>query len=228
MPRATIESPNLDRPWPPGQRVVDPFPIYDITRTRPVFAPERYRLVVRGAVAQYFALSWPEILALPTVAVTANFHCVTGWSKERLVWEGVPMRAILDRAVPADDAVQVMARGLEGYTTNLPLEHLQTDDVLLAHHLNGAPLTPAHGAPLRLVVPQLYAWKSAKYLTSLVFQTAEAAGYWEERGYHPVGDPWKEERYTEPVETIREEQRRGRVTSVERPDESALGGRQPG
>ena len=198
-----ILSVNLEKPWPPNQKRIDKFPIYDIVGRRPEFNEEKYRLNVRGAVDQYFSLTWAEILELPRVEVEAHFHCVTKWSKERLLWEGVPTRYILERAGPKEDVVQVMVRGLEGYTTNVPVEYLKEEDTLLAYKLNGEPLPPEHGAPLRLVVPQLYAWKSAKYVTSVVFQTDLVSGFWEDRGYHMIGDPWEEQRFTQPIEQIR-------------------------
>lgn len=216
MSTPRIASPNLDKPWPPGQTRVDTFPIYDIVDTRPRFKPETYRLLVQGAVEHPFGLRWEELLDLPPVEVTAHFHCVTKWSKERLVWEGVPTRALVEQAQPKADVVQVMARGLDGYTTNVPLAYLLEDDTLLAYKLNGAWLPQEHGAPLRLVVPQLYAWKSAKYVSGLVFQTAWEPGFWEERGYHLIGDPWEEQRYIEPLERVRQWWRTVRRTEIKR------------
>jgi DMSO/TMAO reductase YedYZ molybdopterin-dependent catalytic subunit len=109
-----------------------------------------------------------------------------------------------------------MARGLDGYTTNIPLEYLLEDDTLLAYKLNGEPLPQEHGAPLRLVVPQLYAWKSAKYVSGLTFQSEWQPGFWEERGYHMIGDPWHEQRYTEPLEKVRAWWRKVRHTEIKR------------
>ncbi len=163
-------------------------------------------------------LSWDELMELPVIEVTADFHCVTGWSKRSLTWTGVPAGHIVNLAEPEPDVVQVMAHCMEGYTTNVPLEYLREDDSLLAFKMNGEPLTPEHGAPLRLLVPQLYAWKSAKYLNGLEFQTDWTSGFWEKRGYHLIGDPWEEQRYWEPVDRVREWWRRVRVTKVERPD----------
>lgn len=211
-----ILSPNLDKPWPPNQKSVDTFPVYDIVRRRPVFNEEKFRLNVRGTVEQYFSLKWADILELPRVEVEAHFHCVTKWSKERLVWEGVPTRYIVERAGPKEDVVQAMVRGLEGYTTNVPLEYFLLEDSLLAYKLNGEWLSPEHGAPLRLVIPQLYAWKSAKYVTSIVFQTDLLSGFWEDRGYHMIGDPWEEQRFTQPIEQIRVWWKKLRKTIVER------------
>ncbi|MCS7081874.1 MAG: molybdopterin-dependent oxidoreductase [Bacteroidetes bacterium] len=211
-----LESPTLRRPAPPGQRYIDTFPIYDITPNRPRFDPSSYRLRIWGACDNPFELSWEAFKGLPRVEVVADFHCVTGWSKRALRWEGVPVRLILERAQPWPGAVQVMAHGLEGYTTNVPLEYLWEEDALLADTLNGAPLSPEHGAPVRLLVPQLYAWKSAKYLCGLELQTEMQAGFWEERGYHLIGDPWQEQRYGEPLERVRSAWRQ-RISRLERP-----------
>lgn len=217
-----LKSETLSRRTPPGQRYVDHFPLYDITPVRPRFDPATYAFRVEGAVENPYTLTWAELQALPAVEVEADFHCVTGWSKKALRWTGVPTTALLERADPRQDVVQVMAHCLEGYTTNVPLEFLRLADSLVAYEMNGAPLTPEHGAPLRLLVPQLYAWKSAKYLTGLECQTEWRGGFWEERGYHLIGDPWEVQRYSEPLEKVREYWRKIRVTKVERaPKESS-------
>lgn len=216
MSQTRIQSPNLQRPIPPGQVYVDTFPIYDITARRPVFDPATWRFRIWGAVEQPVQWTWDDLQQFPTVEVVADFHCVTRWSKRSLVWEGIPLGVILERVQPRPDVVQVMAYSMEGYTTNVPLTYLYQEDSLLAFRLNGEPLTPEHGAPLRLVVPQLYAWKSAKYLCGLEFQTDWTPGFWEQRGYHLVGDPWEEQRYWEPIERVRAWWRRVRVSRVER------------
>lgn len=219
MANERIQSANLQRPSPPGQTYVDTFPIYDITSRRPVFNSSEWRFQVWGAVENPADWTWDQLMRLPIIEVVADFHCVTKWSKKALVWEGIPTREILGVVEPKTDVVQVMAHCSEGYTTNVPLEYFAMEDALLAFRLNGEPLTPEHGAPLRLVVPHLYAWKSAKYLKGLEFQTELGAGFWEERGYHLVGDPWEEQRYWEPIERVRKWWRRVRVTKAERPRE---------
>jgi DMSO/TMAO reductase YedYZ molybdopterin-dependent catalytic subunit len=216
-----IESANLKRPSPPGQTYVDTFPIYDITPRRPTFDASKWRFRVWGAVENRLEMTWEELMSLPAVEVVADFHCVTKWSKKALTWEGIPTREILKLVGPAKDVVQVMAHCMEGYTTNVPVEYFAMEDSLLAFKMNGEPLTPEHGAPLRLVVPQLYAWKSAKYLEGLEFQKDWKPGFWEERGYHLIGDPWEEQRYWEPIERVREWWRKVRVTKVERPREDS-------
>ncbi|SQD93215.1 Oxidoreductase molybdopterin binding protein [Candidatus Bipolaricaulis anaerobius] len=179
---------------PVGQRWVEkPIP-YDIGPVPDIALP-RFRLRLFGAVGHPGELSWDELLRLPQTTVQADFHCVTGWSVPDLVWEGIPTGAIVDLVRPHPGVTWVIAYGREGYTTNVPYPQFQDAHSLLAHRLNGAPLPPEHGAPLRLVVPSLYAWKSAKYLSALEFLTSFRRGHWEARGYHDVGDPWREERF---------------------------------
>ncbi len=213
----TIRSPNLGRGLPPGQKYVRNFPIYDITAARPLFDPEAWRFKAWGAIEEPLELTWDELMNLPTVEVEADFHCVTKWSKQSLRWRGVPTAEIVDRVRPDPEAVQVMAHCLEAYTTNLPSEYLRFEDSILAYEMGGKPLTPNHGAPLRLLVPQLYAWKSAKYVNGLEWQTDWRPGFWEQRGYHMIGDPWDEQRYWEPIEKVRAWWRKVRVAKVERP-----------
>lgn len=179
---------------PPGQRWVDEPIVYDIAPVPPLGLGE-YRLRVDGEVERPLELSWGEVLRLPAVESVADFHCVTGWSVRGLRWTGVPGRAIAELARPRPGVAWVMAYGREGYTTVLPYEAFLREDTLLAYGLNGEALPPRHGWPLRLVVPSLYAWKSAKYLVRLEFLKEKRLGYWEERGYHDRGDPWREERY---------------------------------
>ena len=117
------------------------------------------------------------------------------WSVEDLAWEGVPAKTIVELVRPKAEVAWVMAHGREGYTTNVPYEHLLLEGSLLALRLGGGPLAPENGYPLRLVIPSLYAWKSAKYLVGLEFLSRLRQGYWEARGYHNTGDPWREERF---------------------------------
>ncbi len=133
-------------------------------------------------------------MAQPQVKVTADIHCVTDWSVKDQVWEGVSARHLLRVARVLPEAKFLVAHGSDGYTTNLPLERLG-DDAVIAHALNGEPLAREHGGPVRLVVPSLYFWKSAKWLKHIVFLADDAPGYWEARGYHSRGDPWDEERF---------------------------------
>lgn len=165
--------------------------------SRPAFDPKTWRLRVFGSVERPLTLSWEEFKALPHRELTADFHCVTRWSRFDLAWSGVPLDTLLALARPARQSAFLIQHCAEGYTTNTSLEDAR--DALLADTLDGAPLTSEHGAPLRLLIPQLYAWKSGKFLTGLELRTADKPGYWETRGYSNSADPWKEERYADPA-----------------------------
>jgi DMSO/TMAO reductase YedYZ molybdopterin-dependent catalytic subunit len=179
---------------PPGQRWVERPIVYDIA---PILAVDlgRFRLRLAGEVENPVELSWEEILGLEKATVRADFHCVTTWSVPDLTWEGVLTRAIVQLVRPRPSVAWVIAHGREGYATNVPYDHFVREESLLASRLNGAPLSPENGYPLRLVIPSLYAWKSAKYLSHLEFLTELRRGFWEARGYHDRGNPWREERY---------------------------------
>lgn len=179
---------------PPGQYKTEKFPVLDLGIV-PSWDPKTYRLKVWGEVEQPLELSWDEFKRLPRVGLTADFHCVTRWSRLDLTWEGVHVREIFKRCKPKLSAQAVMAHCLEDYTTNVLLKDLDQDDVILADTLEGKPLPSEHGGPVRLLVPQLYGWKSAKFLTGLEFLPQDEPGYWEQRGYHLRGDYLKEERY---------------------------------
>ncbi len=179
---------------PAGQYLTKKWPILSYEST-PKFDAEKYHFKVWGAVAEPFELTWDELLALPRVQLTSDFHCVTTWSRFDNAWEGVHIREILQRAKPLPEAKFVTAHSFTGYTTNMPLADLDDDDVLIAFTHDGEPLEPDHGGPVRLIVPKLYAYKSAKWLSGLEFLEKDRPGFWEVRGYHNHADPWKEERY---------------------------------
>jgi len=133
---------------------------------------------------------------LPQIELTTDFHCVTRWSQLDMNWRGVSARELMMRAGPRKQAAFVTLHSADEYTTNLPLEALLDDDVILAHSVFGKPLSPEHGGPVRLVVPKRYAWKSAKWLTGIELHKEDRPGFWEVRGYHNDADPWKEERFS--------------------------------
>ncbi|MEW5729810.1 MAG: molybdopterin-dependent oxidoreductase, partial [Pseudomonadota bacterium] len=139
--------------------------------------------------------SWEDFRAQPQVELVTDIHCVTTWSRYDNAWTGVSARHLLDQVKPRAGAAFVMFRSYDGYTTNVPLSRFADDDVLLAHSWQGEPLTREHGGPVRVVIPKLYLWKSAKWLRAITFMDKDSPGYWELRGYHDEGDPWKEERY---------------------------------
>jgi DMSO/TMAO reductase YedYZ molybdopterin-dependent catalytic subunit len=161
----------------------------------PKFDAQAYRFKVWGEVEQGIELTWAELQALPRASETADFHCVTTWSRYDNHWEGVAVRDILARVKPKPSAQFVIAHSWTGYTTNMPLSDLDDDDTLVAFTHDGQPIPPDHGGPVRLIVPKLYAWKSAKWLSGLEFVEKDRPGFWEIRGYHNHGDPWKEERF---------------------------------
>ena len=179
---------------PPGQRLTQDFPVLDLG-VQPNLTQKDWSLTVAGQVAHPLKWNWAAFMALPQVTLTNDIHCVTTWSRYDNTWVGVSMRTLLAQAKPFETAAAVMLRSYDGYSTNLPLADLDRDDVLIAHTWQGAPLAREHGGPVRLVVPHLYFWKSAKWLRHITFMSKDQPGYWEARGYHMRGDPWKEERY---------------------------------
>ncbi|MDR7612068.1 MAG: sulfite oxidase-like oxidoreductase [Armatimonadota bacterium] len=185
-----------DRPrLPPGQYRTEKWPVLH-TGSVPRFDPERWDFRVWGLVRTPVRLTYPEVRALPSVRLRCDIHCVTAWSKLDVEFEGVPVATVLDLAGPLPEAKFVMVHAEQGYETNLPLGYLRAPDALLAYRADGADLTPEHGWPLRLVVPRLYFWKSAKWVRGLELMAQDRPGFWERNGYHNHADPWKEERYS--------------------------------
>ena len=181
---------------PSGQYLTDKFPVLDLG-VQPIFLPDKFRLTIDGAVKHPVSLSLNDLTALPGIELTADFHCVTRWSRLDNVWTGILATTIRELVQPRPEATHVLQHGMEGYTTNLTVADFFTADVMLAYKHDGAFLPPEHGAPLRVITPQLYAWKGAKFLTGLEFLPQDQIGYWEARGYHNHGDPWSEERFWE-------------------------------
>lgn len=181
---------------PPGQHLVKDWPVLDLGLT-PQVTPTNFRLDVTGAVENRLSLGWDDFRALPQSRNVSDIHCVTTWSRYDNTFEGVATRNLLDIIRPAPHAAAVMLHSSDGYTTNLLLEDFAAEDALVAHSWEGAPLTREHGGPVRLVVPHLYFWKSAKWLKGIEFIARDTAGFWEARGYHMRGNPWAEERYSD-------------------------------
>jgi DMSO/TMAO reductase YedYZ molybdopterin-dependent catalytic subunit len=180
---------------PPGQRLVKSWPVLHYGPI-PTFDGTNWDVEVSGLVGKPFTLSHQELRALPTVTVDADMHCVTGWTTLDNTWEGVSFRTILSMAEPQAGAKWVIAHSAHGYTSDLSLQAMDDEDVLLAWRNHGEDLEPEHGWPLRLVVPKRYAWKSAKWLTGLEFTDTNRRGFWEVRGYHVHAEPFAEERYS--------------------------------
>ncbi len=181
---------------PPGQHVVTNWPVLDLGM-HPEIPTLRWRLDVFGAVERPVVWDWAGFRALPQARTVSDIHCVTTWSRYDNPWDGVLTRDLLEAVGPRAGARYVVLQSYDGYTTNLSLADFAAKGALLAHRWQGAPLAQVHGGPLRLVVPHLYFWKSAKWLQRIEFRIDDRPGFWEERGYHNRGDPWAEQRYSE-------------------------------
>lgn len=179
---------------PPGQTLVRDWPVLDLG-VQPDVSREKFRLRVEGLVENRLALDWGGFMALPQSEMVVDIHCVTQWSRYDNRFAGVKVADILGRAQPKPEARFVSLTCYDGYTTNLALEDFAAPEVMFAHSWEGRPLERQHGAPVRLVLPRLYFWKSPKWVTRVELLAADRPGFWEVRGYHNRGDPWQEERY---------------------------------
>lgn len=179
---------------PPGQRLVRDWPVLDLG-VQPAISREQFRLIVDGLVDNPVVLDWAGVMALPQSEHVSDIHCVTAWSRFDNRWGGVRAKDLIALARPRAEARFVLFQSSDGYTTNVPREAFEDDDVMLAHSWNGEPLDRRHGGPLRIVIPKLYFWKSAKWVRRITFSAEDKPGFWEVRGYHNRGDPWLEERY---------------------------------
>lgn len=180
---------------PPGQYETAAWPVLDLG-SKPLIDRAAFQLVVGGEVARRTVLRWDDLRALEPMESVSDFHCVTTWSKFDVPWTGVRFADVLALAEPTERAHFVLVHGYDGYTTNLPLEEALKTDVLLAHSAYGKPLTTEHGGPLRMVVPQLYAWKGAKWISGIELLEHDHPGFWEVRGYSNSAHPWRDDRYS--------------------------------
>jgi DMSO/TMAO reductase YedYZ molybdopterin-dependent catalytic subunit len=179
---------------PPGQYLTERFPVLHVGDV-PTYAPGEWNLTIGGLVDNPFALTFEELTALPSVTLTTDIHCVTKWSKFDTVWRGVKLKDLLDRAGIQDGATHVMGHAEYGYTANLPLEDALLDESMVVWEYEGEPIEPIHGGPVRLLVPNLYFWKSPKWLRGIEVMNADKPGFWERNGYHMYGDPFREQRH---------------------------------
>ena len=179
---------------PPGQALTLKWPVLHYGSV-PSFDPARWDFHVRGLVERPLRFTWAEFGKLPRFHHVSDFHCVTRWSRFDNAWDGVTFREILRQVQPKTEAKYVLVHAEQGFTANVPLADLDRDDVLLATHHDGQPLTADHGYPLRLIVPHLYAWKSVKWVRGLEFLDHDVPGFWEQNGYHMYGDPFREQRF---------------------------------
>ena len=199
LPDDVIVSPDARRAVriPPGQSRTKKWPVLDASGP-PALDLARWRLRLSGLVEKDVEWNWEDFMRLPRVKVFSDFHCVTRWSRLGNLWEGVATRELLKSAGGArPEAAYVLVCGYDrGWTTNLPLQYFAAEDALVATHHDGEPITVEHGGPARLIVPRLYAWKSAKWIAEIQLTEHDRAGFWEANGYHMRGDPWTEERYS--------------------------------
>ena len=198
LPPGVIVSPDARRTQrvPPGQSRTLKWPVLDASGP-PEISLDRWKFSIGGRVARPVEWNWEEFQKLPRVKVFSDFHCVTRWSRLGNLWEGVATRTLIEQAGGAlHDARFALAHGYDGgWTTNMPLEAFLADDALVAFLHDGEPISTEHGGPARLIVPQLYAWKSAKWVAGVELLDHDQAGFWERNGYHMNGDPWQEERF---------------------------------
>jgi DMSO/TMAO reductase YedYZ molybdopterin-dependent catalytic subunit len=180
---------------PPGQYLTERFPVLHVGDI-PEYAPGQWDLRIFGLVADPLVLDLAELRALPAVDVVVDIHCVTKWSKFDTHWTGVRVRDLFERVGVDPRATHVLEHAEFGYTTNVPLAAVLGDDALVAYAYDGQDLAPEHGGPVRLVLPQLYFWKSAKWLRGLELRAGDQPGFWEQNGYHRYGDPFLEQRFS--------------------------------
>lgn len=178
---------------PPGQRVIDKLKPMGGSPGDP--SAKNFRLRVHGAVKNEFELDFTDLVKSPQTEIEADVHCVTGWSRLGALWKGVQIAHLAERAEVKGSARHVILEAAHGYTSNIPIDEATAPNCLIAHRLDGKPFARKHGAPVRGVIPDLYFWKSAKWITGVKFVVDDEPGYWEVRGYHNHADPWLEERY---------------------------------
>lgn len=187
-------APDLTDRIPPGQHLVPDFPVLSAGPT-PHVDTSTWSFTVRVGPKPVKQWTWDEFNALPRTSYTRDIHCVTTWSKLDTRWEGVLVDDVLAAAGLTPPTDFLLAHSFDGYSTNVPVADVVGGKGMIAVHFDGAPLEADHGGPARLVIPHLYFWKSAKWINGLQFTTRDEAGFWELRGYHMYGDPWREQRF---------------------------------
>ncbi len=180
---------------PPGQHLTPGFPVLDLG-IKPEVPLAEWRLAVGGLVENPKTFTWDDFNALPQFVDVSDFHCVTTWSKFDVKWSGVAFFTLAEFVKPKAEAKHVLFESYDGYTTNVRLEELMDDDVLIATRYDDQPLPRDHGGPARVIIPKLYAWKGAKFIRSIEFSAEDRLGFWEVRGYSNTADPWTEDRFS--------------------------------
>jgi DMSO/TMAO reductase YedYZ molybdopterin-dependent catalytic subunit len=190
------QPPDMAKRLPPGQHLTDDFPVLSAGPT-PRIRLETWSFTLKAGPRPVAKWTWDEFNKLPQTKITRDIHCVTTWSKFDTGWQGVLIDDILDAAGIEAPTRFALAHSYDDYSTNVPVDDLVGGKAMVATHFGGKPLTSDHGGPARLLVPHLYFWKSAKWVNALQFTEADTAGFWELRGYHMYGDPFREQRYTD-------------------------------
>ncbi|CAN5623176.1 sulfite oxidase-like oxidoreductase [soil metagenome] len=190
--KPTVRSENR---LPPGQHLTPGFPVLDLG-IRPDIPLKEWRLEVTGLVEHPRTFTWEEFINLPKFEDTSDFHCVTTWSKFDVKWTGVAFFSLAEAVKPKPEAKFVLFTSYDGYTTNVGIDHVMDDDVLIATAYDGKPLPRDHGGPARVIIPKLYAWKGAKFIRKVEFSAEDKLGFWEVRGHSNTADPWTEDRFS--------------------------------
>lgn len=180
---------------PVGQTKTDKWPVLDLG-FKPEVPVSKWKLIVDGEVESPLTLSWDDFMALPQTSDVSDFHCVTTWSRMDVPWVGVRLADIAALVMPKPSATHVLCHGYDKYTTNLSLQEALKEDVLLVHTADGKPLERDHGGPVRMITPQLYAWKGSKWISRIQFLPKNQLGFWELRGYSNTAYPWRNDRYS--------------------------------
>jgi len=180
---------------PIGQIITTKWPVLDLG-SQPDISLSEWKLKIDGEVETPIELSWEEFMSLPQTEDVSDFHCVTTWSKLGINWKGVRLLDVAALVQPKETATHIMCYGYDDYTTNVSIEEALKPDVLLVHTVEGQPLPKEHGGPVRMITPQLYAWKGSKWINRIEFLTYNKLGFWEERGYSNTAYPWRNDRYS--------------------------------
>ena len=179
---------------PPGQYLTDRFPVLHVGEV-PTYEPGEWNLTIGGLVDTPYVLTFEQLTALPSITLTTDIHCVTKWSKFDTVWRGVRVRDLLTAAGVHEEGTHLRGHAEFGYTANMPLDDATRDEALVVWEFDNQPIEPIHGGPVRLLIPNLYFWKSPKWLRGLEVMNADKPGFWERNGYHMYGDPFLEQRH---------------------------------
>jgi len=193
-PRQHVITDSAKKRLPPGQELTSKFPILDLG-TQPNLSKSEWSLRCDGLLEYPTAWDWESFQQLPRSTLVSDIHCVTNWSRYDNEWHGVTTQDLVEIVKPLPEAKYVLIRSFDGYTTNLPIKDFLAEGAIIADHWEGKPLNREHGGPVRLVIPHLYFWKSAKWIRQIIFRKDEHKGFWEVRGYHNYGDPWKNQRF---------------------------------